>query len=93
MIDLSLVTFPLEIDLLKYSCFPKHVMAAANSFFEAEFDEQSSQILKSYVCVGGSAQNLKEKFIVPAHPCEPSSNYGRYDLADAALQLAIVGDG
>ena len=68
------------------------MMTAANSFFKAEFDEQSAQIFKPYICVTRAAQDLKKKFIVAAHPCEPFSNYGRYDLANAALQLAVVSD-
>lgn len=93
LIDLGFITLPLEIDLLKYARFAKHMMAAANPFFEAKPDEESAQILKRNVRVGGSAQNLKEKLSVLTHPCEPSLDYCRHDLANAALQFTIVGDG
>jgi hypothetical protein len=43
------------------------MMAAANPLFEAKSDEESAQILKSNICIGGSPKNLKEKLIVLGH--------------------------
>lgn len=91
--NLGLITFPLEIDLLKYARFAKHMMAAANPFFEATFDEESAQILKRNVCIGGSPKNLKEKLIVIGHRCEPPLDYRRHNLTNAALQFTVIGDG
>ncbi|HEV7680827.1 MAG TPA: hypothetical protein VGO68_01795 [Pyrinomonadaceae bacterium] len=44
-------------------------MATSDSFLKAYLLQESAQIVERYICIGGPAQNLKQKFTVLAHPC------------------------
>jgi len=69
------------------------MMAAADPLLKTHTIKQGTQVIERNVRIRGSAQDLKKKFTVSAHYRKPALDHGGDNLADAALQLAIVGDG
>jgi hypothetical protein len=92
LIHLGFISISLQVDFLEDAFFSQDMMASPDSLLEAQILQETAQFIKPNIRIRRSAQNLSQKFIVFAHPGERLLDHRRHDLADAALQLAVVSD-